>query len=119
MQFADHSNQYIDFHKPWSMAKSEDINTQNQVQEICTVALNDFRLMSLYLKPVLPKITQDIESFLNIPELNWEDNKNILLNTLQDFSGSNINSGNHVASYNFIRNTKYGNEVEELRHQIR
>jgi methionyl-tRNA synthetase len=80
MQFADHSNQYIDFHKPWSMAKSEDINTQNQVQEICTVALNDFRLMSLYLKPVLPKITQDIESFLNIPELNWEDNKNILLN---------------------------------------
>ena len=32
-------------------------------------------------------------------------NKNVLLNTLQDFSGSNINSGNHVASYNFIRNT--------------
>ena len=32
-------------------------------------------------------------------------NKNILLSTLQDFSGSNINSGNHVASYNFIRNT--------------
>ena len=30
-------------------------------------------------------------------------NKNILLSTLQDFSGSNINSGNHVASYNFIR----------------
>ena len=80
MQFADHSNQYIDFHKPWSMAKSEDINIQNQVQEICTVALNDFKLMSLYLKPVLPKIAQDIEYFLNIPELKWEDNKNILFN---------------------------------------
>ena len=78
MQLADHSNQYIDLHKPWVMAKSEDINIKNKVQEICTVAINDFRLISLYLKPVIPKIISEIEAFLNIPELIWSDAKNIL-----------------------------------------
>ena len=53
-------------------------------------------------------------------------NKNILLSTLQDFSGSNINSGNHVASYNFIRNVAgnpdyqlYIKEISPSRREIK
>ena len=79
MQFADHANQYIDQHQPWVLAKSEDESERAKVQEICTVAINDFRLMSIYLKPVIPNIISKVEAFLQVDEFVWDDCKNLLL----------------------------------------
>ncbi|HRH80094.1 MAG TPA: methionine--tRNA ligase [Thiobacillaceae bacterium] len=71
MALADMANLYVDQHKPWEMAKQEGRGAQ--LHEVCTVSLNAFRLLTLYLKPVLPKLAADVESFLNIPPLTWAD----------------------------------------------
>ena len=71
MQLADSANQYIAEAKPWELAKQSD--QTEQLHEVCTVALNLFRLLTLFLKPVLPKLAEDVESFLNINPLQWAD----------------------------------------------
>ena len=69
MQLADSANQYIDQHKPWQMAKVEE--TKAQVQPICTTALNLFRLLVLYLQPILPSMSENALAFLNDKNLQW------------------------------------------------
>ena len=71
MQLADRANQYIDLEQPWSKAK--DPATLADVHGICTQGLNLFRLLTIYLKPVLPKTAGNVEGFLNIPTLTWKD----------------------------------------------
>ncbi len=71
MALADLANQYVDQHKPWEMAKQE--GRDAELHQACTVAVNAFRLLSLYLKPVLPRLAQEVEAFLNIPPLTWAD----------------------------------------------
>lgn len=71
MALADLANQYIDHHKPWSLAKEE--GRENEVQLICTQGLNLFRILTLYLKPILPITAQNAEAFLNIAPLQWND----------------------------------------------
>ncbi len=71
MALADQANQYLDRHKPWEMAKRQ--GQDEALQQVCTVALNAFRLLTLYLKPVLPRLASQVESFLNIPPLTWAD----------------------------------------------
>ncbi len=78
MALADHVNQYIDQQAPWQLIKSEE--TKNSVQGICTTGLNAFKLLTLYLKPVLPKTAAAVEDFLNCDELNWENYNILLLN---------------------------------------
>ena len=70
-ELLDLCNEYIDAHAPWALAKQE--GSENHLQAVCTVALNVFRLATLYLKPVLPATAQSVESFLNIPPLCWSD----------------------------------------------
>ncbi len=70
MECADQINQYIDHHKPWALAKEED--RLPEVQEICSQALNGFRLLMTMLKPILPVMAAESETFLKCPELNWE-----------------------------------------------
>ena len=77
MELADKANQYIDSKKPWISIKDE--TTAQSVQGVCTVGLNCFRLLVLFLKPVLPQLAKDSASFLNIDELNWNDVKQPLL----------------------------------------
>jgi methionyl-tRNA synthetase len=50
-----------------------------KVQSICTMGLNLFRLLTLYLKPVLPKLAIKVEDFLNISPLKWDDQAHPLL----------------------------------------
>lgn len=71
MALADLANQYIDEAKPWVLIK--DAEQAAQVQQICTVGLNCFRLLVGYLKPVLPKLAEQAEEFLNISPLQWSD----------------------------------------------
>ncbi|MDP1574473.1 MAG: methionine--tRNA ligase [Coxiellaceae bacterium] len=84
MLLADRANQYIDLNKPWSLAKEE--GRENDVQLICTQGLNLFRLLTLYLKPILPITAEKSEKFLNIDALQWSDVATPLLNhTINSF----------------------------------
>jgi methionyl-tRNA synthetase len=69
MKLADRANQYIDEHKPWQMVKDE--GNLPEVQKICTQGLNFFRVLTTYLKPVLPGVAQSAEQFLAAGELDW------------------------------------------------
>ncbi len=71
MLLADRANQYIDEHKPWQMIKEP--GRETEVQAVCSLGLNLFRVLMLYLKPVLPATTERAETFLAIPPLQWAD----------------------------------------------
>ncbi|MGB1110403.1 MAG: methionine--tRNA ligase [Gammaproteobacteria bacterium] len=71
MALADKANQYIDENKPWVLAKQE--GSEAQVQAVCSMGLNLFRMLVIYLKPVLPGLAEDSESFLNVAPLSWSD----------------------------------------------
>ena len=78
MALADRANQYIDHEKPWQLAKDPD--QQARVQEVCTMGINLFRVLMVYLKPVLPAMAQRAEAFLASP-LDWEALDQPLLGT--------------------------------------
>jgi methionyl-tRNA synthetase len=78
MSLADKANHYIAEKAPWALAKEE--SQLPEVHAICTLSLNLFRLLTIYLKPVLPNIAAQVEAFLNIPPLTWENTKAPLLN---------------------------------------
>lgn len=85
MMLADEANQYIDEQKPWLLAKQA--GQESQVQMICTMGLNLFRVLVAYLKPVLPKMAQDAENFLNLPAQCWDDASRPLLDhTINPFT---------------------------------
>lgn len=69
MRLADSANGYVAEAAPWVMAKQE--GQDSALQQACSDALEMFRLLALYLKPVLPKLASDIEQFLNIAPLSW------------------------------------------------
>lgn len=84
MALADKANQYIDEKKPWTMAKQE--GEDAQLQDVCSVAINLFRVLAAYLKPVLPVLTHEAEVFLNSPINSWIDELHPLVNhQLSDF----------------------------------
>ncbi|MBL6813545.1 MAG: methionine--tRNA ligase [Luminiphilus sp.] len=65
---ADRANQYIDDKKPWVMAKDEALG--DEVQAVCSVGINLFRVLATYLKPVLPKMAEKSEAFLRC-SIDW------------------------------------------------
>ncbi|CAB9543290.1 Methionyl-tRNA synthetase (EC [Bathymodiolus brooksi thiotrophic gill symbiont] len=76
MKLADKANQYIDEHKPWQLVKEE--GKEAQVHDVASLAINLFRVLMTYLKPVLPVMAEQVEVFLNIDSLNWQDIKHPL-----------------------------------------
>ncbi len=76
MALADKANVYIDDKKPWVLAKEE--GNETEVQQVCTQGINMFRLLMIYLKPILPAIAEKSEVFLNT-ELKWSDIEQPLL----------------------------------------
>ena len=77
MKLADKANQYIDDKKPWQLIKEE--GREQEVHEITSLAINLFRVLMTYLKPVLPEMAKQSEAFLNIDSLNWDAIKSPLL----------------------------------------
>jgi methionyl-tRNA synthetase len=69
MALADEANRYIDEHKPWVIAKQEGADAE--LQAVCTQGLNLFRVLNTALKPVLPRVTGEAESFLDAPVADW------------------------------------------------
>lgn len=78
MELTDLANQYIDEKKPWVLAKEEGKLTE--VQSICTMALNLYKILMTYLKPIVPELTYKSEQFLNQGELTWDNIDKPLLN---------------------------------------
>ncbi|WP_441004051.1 methionine--tRNA ligase [Pseudocolwellia agarivorans] len=75
MALADKVNEYIAVKEPWQLVKDE--TKQQEVQDICSLGINMFRTLMIYLKPVLPKLAESTEAFLN-DELLWEGHKVLL-----------------------------------------
>ncbi len=77
MQCADKANEYIDEKKPWALAKVE--GAEQEVQDVCSVAINIFRQLMVYLAPVLPELTENAREFLNIDSLSFASRNEWLL----------------------------------------
>ena len=71
MAFADIANKFVDDNKPWEVAK--DASRNEELQVICSIALNMFRWLTALLKPVLPVTAARVETLLNIGSLRWSD----------------------------------------------
>jgi methionyl-tRNA synthetase len=70
MALADRANQYIDANKPWVLAK--EAGREQEVQDVCSVGLNLFRVLATWLQPVLPAMAAEVEDFLNLPAMRWD-----------------------------------------------
>ncbi len=71
MEQADAVNAYVDANKPWELAKDPANNAK--LQEVCSRLLEAFRILTIYLKPVLPALAAQVEAQLNIAPLQWSD----------------------------------------------
>ena len=76
MALADKVNEYIAVKEPWQLIKDE--SKQQEVQDICSLGINMFRTLMIYLKPVLPVLADSTAAFLN-DELIWEGHKTLLV----------------------------------------
>jgi methionyl-tRNA synthetase len=75
MALADKVNEYIAIKEPWQLVKDE--SKQQEVHDICSLGINMFRTLMIYLKPVLPVLAESTAAFLN-DELIWEGHKTLL-----------------------------------------
>jgi len=73
MSLADLANQYIDEKKPWQAIKEE--GREQEVHDVCSMGLNLFRQLMIYLSPVLPVMAEKTCDFLNIDTMQWDDVK--------------------------------------------
>jgi methionyl-tRNA synthetase len=71
MELADAVNGFVDSNKPWEIAK--DPSKEKELQTICSVTLEAFRRLTLYLKPVVPNVAAGVEKFFNIAPMTWDD----------------------------------------------
>jgi len=71
MALADKVNEYVDQHKPWDLAKKEGADAA--LQDVCSTCIEAFRLLTIYLKPVLPALAGQVEAFLQVPALSFAD----------------------------------------------
>ena len=76
MSLADRANSYIDKQRPWELAKSE--SDSEKLHEVCSIAINLFKILTVYLKPVLPTLASKVEEFLDVNSLQWSDSKKCL-----------------------------------------
>lgn len=76
MALADQVNAYVDANKPWELARQD--GQEARLHEVCSVLINAFRLLTIYLKPVLPKLAEGVEAFLKVAPLGWDDAATLL-----------------------------------------
>jgi methionyl-tRNA synthetase len=88
MRLADLANRYVADHAPWEIAR--DAAQRELLQSVCSVAINQFRLLTLLLKPVVPQLAARAEKFLGIDPLKWSDSKTVLP------AGHRINAYQHL-----------------------
>lgn len=77
MELADRANPYVEAAEPWKLAK--DSAQSQRLQDVCTVALNLFRQIVIYLAPVLPRLAEQTEQLLGTPITHWDDSQTPLV----------------------------------------
>ena len=88
MQLADKVNEYVDQNKPWELAKKPD--QVERLQDVCSTCIEAFRLLTIYLKPVLPALAVQVEAFLGCDALDWAD------------AGRLLGAGHAIADYKHL-----------------
>ncbi len=71
MLLTDRVNAYVDQNKPWELAKQPGMDAR--LQDVCTVCIEAFRILSIYLKPVLPALVLQVEHFIKTRPLSFSD----------------------------------------------
>ena len=100
MELADKVNAFVDENKPWEIAK--DPGRESDLQGVCSVTLEAFRLLSLYLKPILPQVTAGVEDFLSVPAMTWNDLK------------TPLSSQNPIKAYKHLMSRVEAPQIEAL-----
>lgn len=84
MLCADSVNQYVAEMKPWELAKIEGM--ENRLHEVCSLALNLFKELTIQLKPILPNIAKEVENLFNINPLSFSDSGQFLLKKISEYN---------------------------------
>ena len=71
MLLADRVNEYVDQNKPWDLAKKP--GQEAVLHDVCSVCIEAFRVLSIYLKPVLPTLAAQVEAFLKVEPMRFAD----------------------------------------------
>jgi methionyl-tRNA synthetase len=71
MGLADKVNEYVDTHKPWELAKKD--GAEAALHDVCSTCIEAFRLLTIYLKPVMPALATQVEAFLQVEPLVFAD----------------------------------------------
>src|SRR6267143_4025707 len=100
MALADAANQFIDEQKPWELSKQP--GAEQELQQVCSVAINLFRLLTIYLKPVLPQTAAEAERFLNLAPLQWSD------------AGTLLPAGHRINEYRHLLNRVEEKQLDQL-----
>ena len=74
---ADRANRYIAEQEPWKHVKNPE--RRDDVHGVCSLGINVFRALVVYLKPILPALAAKAEAFLQVPPLAWQDASEPLL----------------------------------------
>ena len=76
MALADKVNAYVDQNKPWELAKKE--GQDARLHEVCTTCIEAFRLLTIYLNPILPALAAEVAKLLMLPPENFADAARLL-----------------------------------------
>ena len=79
MALADRANQYIEAREPWKIAK--EVSRTEELRDVCSVGLNLFRQLVIYLSPVLPELKLQTETLLNTSITDWSQVQTPLMDT--------------------------------------
>ncbi len=71
MLLCDRVNAYVDANKPWELAKKEGM--EQRLQDVCSTCIEAFRILTIYLKPILPQVAADVAAFLIVPPEQFDD----------------------------------------------
>jgi len=100
MELADKVNGFVDENKPWEIAK--DPTREPDLQRVCSVTLEAFRMLSLYLKPVIPQVAAGVEQFLSLAPQSWAD------------IGTPLSSKNPIQAYKHLMTRVEAPQIEAL-----
>lgn len=100
MALADVVNEYVDANKPWELARQE--GQEARLQQVCSELINAFRILTVYMSPVLPKLAAEAAAFLNVVPLSWADSTTLLP------------AGHHINAYQHLMHRVEQKQIDDL-----
>ena len=100
MALADVVNEYVDANKPWELARQE--GQEARLQQVCSELINAFRILTVYMSPVLPKLATEAAAFLNVAPLSWADSTTLLP------------AGHHINAYQHLMHRVEQKQIDDL-----